>query len=140
MERCRRWLELGVPVLWFPEGTRSFSGALLRFHGGAFWLAAECRCAVVPIVVDRALAVYRGWTAVPFPGRIRVRVLHPVTLAEAGGHGRWAARPRLAPRPSGVDGPARAPGGGTRPSREGNRAGPERDNKAVPALPAGGRV
>ena len=85
MARCKRWLELGVPVLWFPEGTRSFTGELLPFRGGPFRLAAECRCAVVPIAVDRTLAVYLGWRVVPFPGRIVVRVLDPVTLAEAGG-------------------------------------------------------
>jgi 1-acyl-sn-glycerol-3-phosphate acyltransferase len=85
MERCRRWLERGVPVLWFPEGTRSFTGELLHFRGGAFRLAAECGCAVVPIVVEGTLAVYRGGKVVAFPGRIRIRVLDPVTLAEAGG-------------------------------------------------------
>jgi 1-acyl-sn-glycerol-3-phosphate acyltransferase len=85
MHQCRRWLELGVPVLWFPEGTRSFSGELLPYRGGAFRLAAECGCAVVPIVVEGTLAVYRGLEVVAFPGRIHIRVLDPVTLAEAGG-------------------------------------------------------
>ena len=85
MERSRRWLERGVSLLWFPEGTRSFTGELLPFRGGAFRLAAECGCAVVPIVVEGTLAVYRGWRVVAFPGRIRIRVLDPVTLAEAGG-------------------------------------------------------
>jgi 1-acyl-sn-glycerol-3-phosphate acyltransferase len=85
MERCRRWLGLGVPLLWFPEGTRSFTGVLLPFRGGAFRLAAECGCAVVPIVVEGTLAVYRGWRVAPFPGRIVVRVLDPITPEEAGG-------------------------------------------------------
>lgn len=86
MERCRYWLGRGVPPLWFPEGQRSSTGALLHFHGGAFRLAVECGCAVVPIVVDGTLGVYRGWRVVTFPGPIRIRVLDPVTPAEAGGN------------------------------------------------------
>jgi 1-acyl-sn-glycerol-3-phosphate acyltransferase len=85
MERCRGWLKRGVSVLWFPEGTRSFTGELLRFRGGAFRLAAECGCAVVPIVVEGTVDVYRGWRVAAFPGRILIRVLEPVPLAEAGG-------------------------------------------------------
>lgn len=85
MARCRGWLSRGVPVLWFPEGHRSYTGELRRFHRGAFRLATECGCAVVPIVVDGTLAVYRGWRVAAFPGRIRIKVLDLVTLAEAGG-------------------------------------------------------
>lgn len=86
MERCRRWLARGVPSLWFPEGKRSRTGELLRFHGGAFRLAVEWGCAVVPIVVEGTRAVYRGWRVAAFPGPIVIRVLDPVTLAEAGGN------------------------------------------------------
>lgn len=85
MERCRNWLERGVPTLWFPEGQRSYSGQLLRFRGGAFRLAAECGCPVVPVVVEGTRSVYRGWKVSACPGRIRIRVLKPVTAAETGG-------------------------------------------------------
>ena len=85
MECCRNWLKRGVSSLWFPEGQRSLTGELLSFHGGAFRLAAECGCAVVPIVVEGTVRVYRGWRVAPCPGRIRIWVLDPVTLAEAGG-------------------------------------------------------
>jgi 1-acyl-sn-glycerol-3-phosphate acyltransferase len=85
MERCRTWLDLGVPILWFPEGRRSAAGELLPFRGGAFRLAAECGCAVIPIVVEGTRAVYPDWRVAAFPGRIRIRVLDPITLADAGG-------------------------------------------------------
>lgn len=85
MESCKSWLAHGVPVLWFPEGRRSFTGELLRFHGGAFRLAVECGCAVIPIVVEGTLAVFPDWRVAAFPGRILIRVLDPITLAEAGG-------------------------------------------------------
>ena len=85
MECCKAWLKRGVPVLWFPEGRRSFNGQLLGFHGGAFRLAAECGCAVIPIVVEGTRAVFPDWRVAAFPGRILVRVLDPITLTEAGG-------------------------------------------------------
>jgi 1-acyl-sn-glycerol-3-phosphate acyltransferase len=85
MDQCRRWLERGVPVMIFPEGHRSPTGAMLKFHSGAFKLAADCGCAVVPIVVDGTLPIYQGLRVLAFPGRVTVRVLDPVTLADAGG-------------------------------------------------------
>lgn len=85
MECCKTWLTQGVPVLWFPEGQRSWNGQMLGFHGGAFRLAAECGCAVIPIVVEGTLSVYPDWRVAAFPGRILIRVLDPISLAEAGG-------------------------------------------------------
>jgi 1-acyl-sn-glycerol-3-phosphate acyltransferase len=51
MEHCRRHLERGSPVLFFPEGTRSPDGRLQAFKDGAFRLAHEVGCPVVPIAL-----------------------------------------------------------------------------------------
>jgi 1-acyl-sn-glycerol-3-phosphate acyltransferase len=51
LERCARWLEKGVPVVIFPEGTRSRTGELLPFRDGAFRLAIEAGADVLPIAV-----------------------------------------------------------------------------------------
>ena len=85
MEVCRRWLERRVPLLMFPEGHRSRTGEMLKFHTGAFKLAARCDCAVVPIAVDGTLDIYRGARVSAFPGTVRIRVLDPITLHDAGG-------------------------------------------------------
>jgi 1-acyl-sn-glycerol-3-phosphate acyltransferase len=85
MRICRYWLKRGLPLMMFPEGHRSADGSLLKFHGGAFKLAADCECPVLPIVVDGTLPIYRGWRVLAFPGRITIRVLDPVTAAEVGG-------------------------------------------------------
>lgn len=86
MADCRRYLELGVPLMIFPEGHRSRDGEMLKFHGGAFKLAAECGCAVVPIVVNGTLPIYRGARVMAFPGTVTIRVLDPVAAADVGGH------------------------------------------------------
>lgn len=85
LKACRHWLERRVPLLMFPEGHRSRTGELLKFHTGAFKLAADCGCAVVPVAVDGTLGIYRGARVSAFPGTIRIRVLDPITLDEAGG-------------------------------------------------------
>jgi 1-acyl-sn-glycerol-3-phosphate acyltransferase len=52
MELCRDWLRQGVPVLIFPEGTRSRTGQIQPFKDGAFTLALETGAPIVPIAMD----------------------------------------------------------------------------------------
>lgn len=83
MEHCRRWLDRGMPVLLFPEGTRSPDGEVKAFKDGAFVLAVEAGCPVIPIAVAGTAA------ALPKHGLVlrnridaRVRVLAPVLPGE----------------------------------------------------------
>jgi 1-acyl-sn-glycerol-3-phosphate acyltransferase len=48
---CRRKIENGMPVMIFPEGTRSKTEELLPFKSGAFRLAIQTGATVVPIAV-----------------------------------------------------------------------------------------
>jgi len=86
MERCRFWIQRAVPLLMFPEGHRSPDGEIHEFHGGAFKLAADSGCAVVPIVVDGTRPIFQGWKVLACPGRITIRVLEPIRPAEGKGH------------------------------------------------------
>jgi len=84
MARARRYLEGGMSVMLFPEGTRSRDGALLPFRRGAFRLAIEAGVPVLPVAVHgSAEGMPRGspWIR---PARVRARVLEPV---ETGGLG-----------------------------------------------------
>jgi 1-acyl-sn-glycerol-3-phosphate acyltransferase len=63
LARCRRWLDRGIPVLFFPEGTRSETGELRAFKMGAFKLAVEAGVPVLPVAIEgshRALPKH-GW-------------------------------------------------------------------------------
>lgn len=52
MATCRAWLDRGVSIMMFPEGTRSRTGEMLPFRPGAFKLALDAGVPVVPIVLD----------------------------------------------------------------------------------------
>jgi 1-acyl-sn-glycerol-3-phosphate acyltransferase len=52
MAACARWLARGMPVMLFPEGTRSKDGQLLPFKDGAFRLAIDTGAEILPLAVS----------------------------------------------------------------------------------------
>lgn len=66
LQRAAGRLQAGLPVLVFPEGTRSRTGELLPFHNGAFLLAIEAGVPVVPIGI-------RGSYEILVSGSMRIR-------------------------------------------------------------------
>jgi 1-acyl-sn-glycerol-3-phosphate acyltransferase len=52
MAQCAKWLDKGMPVIIFPEGTRSKTEELLPFKDGAFRLAIEAGADVLPLAVS----------------------------------------------------------------------------------------
>jgi 1-acyl-sn-glycerol-3-phosphate acyltransferase len=76
---CTRWLEKGMPVMIFPEGTRSKTEELLPFKDGAFRVAIEMGADVLPIAVSgtrRALPKH-SWRFAP--SRALVTVGTPIS-------------------------------------------------------------
>jgi len=51
LDQCARWLEQDVPVMIFPEGTRSKTGEMQSFKDGAFRLAIDTGADVLPMAV-----------------------------------------------------------------------------------------
>jgi 1-acyl-sn-glycerol-3-phosphate acyltransferase len=52
MARSRWYLDHGVSVLFFPEGTRSKDGDVQSFKAGAFKLALEAGVDVLPLAIS----------------------------------------------------------------------------------------
>lgn len=79
LEQARRWLEKGISVFIFPEGTRSHTGVLGRFQSGGFRLAVETDTPIVPVVVcgTRQLLPRGGWIF-RLGTPLQVRILPPV--------------------------------------------------------------
>ena len=55
MQRAREYLDMGVSVLFFPEGTRSLDGVVKSFKPGAFKLALDAGCDVLPLAITGTL-------------------------------------------------------------------------------------
>lgn len=78
LESLGRWLERGVSVALFPEGTRSESGEIGDFKVGAFKLAIAHRRPIVPIVLAGARELLpKGSLVFKREADIHVKVLDP---------------------------------------------------------------
>lgn len=90
LARARAYLERGMSVMIFPEGTRSKTGTLLPFKSGAFRLAIETGAPILPIAVHgTARGMPKGGPWVN-PCRATARLLEPIETApfRDGGVGR----------------------------------------------------
>lgn len=80
MEMCRRTLKNRVPVMIFPEGTRSTTDDMLPFKDGAFRLAIKTGVAILPLAIvgTRDALAKHDWRF----GRAdaHVRILPPVEV------------------------------------------------------------
>jgi 1-acyl-sn-glycerol-3-phosphate acyltransferase len=73
------WLDRGVPVLLFPEGTRSFDGQVKAFKDGAFRMAIAKSCLLYPIVLAGTADVLpKHGLVLRQRANCRARVLEPV--------------------------------------------------------------
>jgi 1-acyl-sn-glycerol-3-phosphate acyltransferase len=75
-------LNRGVPLLIFPEGTRSRDGSLGAFKPGAAALASSAEVPVLPVAVIGAHAAHPRGSNWPQPGRLPVGVVfgEPLTV------------------------------------------------------------
>ena len=78
LARARGFLERGVPVVFFPEGTRSRDGKLKSFKGGAFATAAQAGVPVVPVVITGTAEGMPAGTLWIRRSRVVVRILDAI--------------------------------------------------------------
>jgi 1-acyl-sn-glycerol-3-phosphate acyltransferase len=83
LARARAYLERGVPVVFFPEGTRSRDGSLRPFKMGAFDTAVDAGVPVVPVALSGTAEGMPPGTLALNPSRIVVRILPPVAGRDA---------------------------------------------------------
>lgn len=76
----RKWLDRGVSVAIFPEGTRSKDGEIHRFKTGAFALAKEAGVPVLPVVMHGTRTLIGRKGLFNWRNRTTIRVLPPVPV------------------------------------------------------------
>jgi 1-acyl-sn-glycerol-3-phosphate acyltransferase len=86
--QAAHYLKHGMPVLFFPEGTRSRNGELLRFQEGPFRLAMKSGTPILPVVIEGTGALLpRNTLLFTDANEFTVRVLAPVSVSD----GEWAS-------------------------------------------------
>ena len=76
---AREYLQKRCSVVFFPEGTRSRDGRVLRFTDGAFRLAIKAKVPVLPLVIDGTQdALPKHSWKFGAPRDMRLKVLPPV--------------------------------------------------------------
>ena len=81
MEQGKMWLDRGVSVAIFPEGTRSKDGEIHRFKAGAFALAKEAGVGILPVVMDGSTTLFTSKKFVNWRNEFIIKVL-PAISAE----------------------------------------------------------
>merc|ERR1719231_239900 len=77
------WLEQGVSVFAFPEGTRSRDGRLQRFKGGVFAMALKTGVPILPVSIVGAFKPYPPNALLPISHTSEMEVhFHPMISSD----------------------------------------------------------
>lgn len=81
LAECRETLKADVPILMFPEGTRSPDGELLPFKDGAFQLAIETQSPILPVALGGTRQCRPKGSLWFGDANARVDILEPIETA-----------------------------------------------------------
>ncbi|MCV9932261.1 1-acyl-sn-glycerol-3-phosphate acyltransferase [Flavobacterium sp. LS1R47] len=79
LEHLRKKIDEGYSLMVFPEGTRSESNQVKRFHKGAFYLAEHFNLDIIPIVIHGTSEVLPKGDFIIYDGAITVTILDRIT-------------------------------------------------------------
>lgn len=78
----KMWIDRGVSIAIFPEGTRSKDGQIHRFKSGAFELAQSAGVEILPVVLDGTDRVVRNNRLFLWRNVVTVKVLEPISVEQ----------------------------------------------------------
>lgn len=79
MSSCKKWLNQGVSIMMFPEGTRSDDGKIGAFRDGSFRLSQDCNVPMLPIVISGTREIVAKHSRIfNFGAKISITILPPV--------------------------------------------------------------
>ena len=83
MEIAALKIKEGTSVVMFPEGSRSYDGALQPFMNGGFTLAIRAEVPIYPITVDGSWAIMPRTTLRIKRGMVRIVIERPIETADS---------------------------------------------------------
>jgi 1-acyl-sn-glycerol-3-phosphate acyltransferase len=78
LQKAAKRVKKGIPVVIFPEGTRSPDGRLMPFKMGGILIAIKAGCPIVPVAINGSHKVLPKGSIRIRPGRIRMTIGLPV--------------------------------------------------------------
>ena len=82
MEQGKMWLDRGVSVAMFPEGTRSKDGEIHRFKAGAFALAKDAGVAILPVIMDGSSTLIKPSKMMNWRNEFIIKVLPAISTEQ----------------------------------------------------------
>jgi 1-acyl-sn-glycerol-3-phosphate acyltransferase len=82
LEACKKELQRGGTLLFFPEAHRSRDGKLGRFHSGAFKVSTATGIPIIPLCITGTGELCPPGRSLLKPAKIRMTALQPVAPAE----------------------------------------------------------
>ena len=80
LEAAQKKIVDGTSVMFFPEGTRSRDGKLMRFKKGAFRMAVDLGLPILPLTVTGTRDVLPAGTSDLLPGSARLIIHEPISV------------------------------------------------------------
>jgi len=83
LNKSSEWIHKGVPMVFYPEGTRSLDGKIAPFKSGAFRLAIAENVPIIPLVIKGTNEMMKKNSFAPRPAHVIIDALEPVYPAAA---------------------------------------------------------
>ncbi|MFC1654314.1 lysophospholipid acyltransferase family protein [Myxococcota bacterium] len=80
-DKAAEKIRKGVPIVTFPEGTRSLDGSVLPFKKGAFMLALQAGVPIVPISITGSIKILPKASSSIQPGTIWIHYARPIDVS-----------------------------------------------------------
>lgn len=82
MTHCKEYLDEGVSIILFPEGTRTKSGQINSFKEGAMMLAIRSGVPILPVVIDGTYDAFTGGYGITRSHTFQLKVLPPISYQQ----------------------------------------------------------
>ncbi|HIS34625.1 MAG TPA: 1-acyl-sn-glycerol-3-phosphate acyltransferase [Candidatus Avirikenella pullistercoris] len=81
--KCKHFIEKGLSIVIYPEGTRSKTGRVNAFKEGGFIVAKSSNVPILPVVIDGTWVVSNHMgIGLKMPNRLSLTILEPIPASE----------------------------------------------------------